>query len=177
MFDVRVTEQDFDVGQEYAKVRDASPQSGAIVFFVGLVRDFYSQQQMDSQEVLSCANTAEQIEYLELQHYAGMTETLCMQIIEQAKQRWALQSACIVHRVGKLKGAEQIVMVSVASAHRKNAFEAAQFMMDFLKTKATFWKKEVGTQGQNWVEQKQSDLAAAHHWLPDNQEKLKHDKQ
>ena len=145
--------QDFDVAREYQRLCDVAPKSGAVVFFVGLVRDLYDDQQAD-----------EQIDYLELEHYAGMTEALCKDIVDQAEQRYPFDAATVVHRVGKLYAAEQIVMVAVASRHRENAFQAAQFIMDYLKTRATIWKKEVGARGEQWIGMKDKDTKATQRW-------------
>jgi len=150
---VIVTHDNFDVGVEYAALCESASKSGAVVFFVGLVRDFYAEQ-----------NSNEQITHLELEHYPGMTERLCEDIIDQANERYPFEQAKVIHRVGKIQATEQIVMVAVASQHRENAFQAAQFIMDFLKTRATFWKKEVGERGEQWIGQKDKDLHAIDRW-------------
>jgi len=149
--DIVVTYDDFDVGVEYARLCADSPKSGAVVFFVGLVRDFYSESEGS-------------IEYLELEHYPGMTESLCQEIIEEARSRFQIDATRVIHRVGKIAANEQIVMVAVASRHRDDAFQAAQFIMDFLKTRATFWKKEVGSQGEQWLGLKDQDREASKRW-------------
>lgn len=120
-----------------------------MVTFTGLVRDFEGQGSIDS---------------LSLQHYPGMTEKRLQQIVDQANSRWQLLGTTVVHRVGKLLPSEQIVFVGVASQHRAAAFEAAQFIMDYLKTKATFWKKVDQNGQQQWVESKASDQAASQRW-------------
>lgn len=120
-----------------------------MVTFTGLVRDFEGQGSIDS---------------LSLQHYPGMTEKRLQQIVDQANSRWQLLGTTVVHRVGKLLPSEQIVFVGVASQHRAAAFEAAQFIMDYLKTKATFWKKVDQKGQQQWVESKASDQAASQRW-------------
>lgn len=148
-----VQQGDFDVATEYQELRAEARGEGAIVFFVGLVRDLYAQPEV-----------AGSIEYIELQHYPGMTEQRCTKIVEQAQQKFPFSAARLIHRVGKIYADEQIVMVAVASAHRYNAFQAAQFIMDFLKTRATLWKKEVGSQGECWIGMKQSDNDAAAKW-------------
>lgn len=153
MSQVTITQDSFNVGLEYAALCESAPKSGAVVFFVGLVRDFYAEQ-----------NDGEQISHLELQHYPGMTERLCEDIIEQANQYYPFDKARLVHRVGCIAATEPIVMVAVASRHRENAFQAAQYIMDFLKTRATFWKKEVGARGEQWVDQKDKDLNALDRW-------------
>jgi len=152
-YTVIIQENDFDVGSEYAQACNDAPRAGAVVFFVGLVRDLYEPDSSD-----------EVIDYLELEHYPGMTETLCNEIIEQADQRFPFDYARVIHRVGKVFASEQIVMVAVASRHRDNAFQAAQFIMDYLKTRATFWKKEVGARGENWLGRKDKDLDASKRW-------------
>jgi len=131
---VLITQDDFDVAVEYAALCEAAPKSGAVVFFVGLVRDLYDEQNED-----------EKIDCLELEHYPGMTERLCEDIIDEASQRYP-------------------VMVAVAARHRENAFQAAQFIMDYLKTRATFWKKEVGQRGEQWLGLKDKDKLAALRW-------------
>jgi molybdopterin synthase catalytic subunit len=151
--DVLVCEADFDVASEYQALCQSAPKSGAVVFFVGLVRELYDD-----------VAKPQKIDYIELNHYAGMTEILCQQIIDQARERFKFDAARVVHRVGKLGPNEQIVMVAVASRHRDNAFSAAQFIMDYLKTRATLWKKEVGERGDSWVGMKQKDAAAAKRW-------------
>lgn len=152
-YEVIIRESDFDVGTEYAQACTNAPRAGAVVFFVGLVRDLYDVE-----------SNHDKIDYLELEHYPGMTESLCNEIIEQADQRFAFDYARVVHRVGKIYASEQIVMVAVASKHRDNAFQASQFIMDYLKTRATFWKKEVGSRGENWLGRKDKDLNASRRW-------------
>lgn len=149
--DVVVTDTDFDVAAEYAKVCEAAPHAGAVVFFVGLVRDLYD-------------SSNNSIDYLELEHYPGMTEKLCQQIVDEARARYPFDAVRLIHRIGRIHSSEQIVMVAVASRHRDNAFQAAQFIMDYLKTRATFWKKEVGTRGEQWLGLKERDQNAAQHW-------------
>ena len=152
-YDIVICESDFNVGSEYARVCNKAKQAGAVVFFVGLVRDLYDASSSD-----------DAIDYLELEHYPGMTETLCEDIIQQAYQRFPFDYARVVHRVGKIYSSEQIVFISVASRHRDNAFQASQFIMDYLKTRATFWKKEVGTRGEQWLGRKDKDVSASKRW-------------
>ena len=156
MNNVVITKENFDVGEQYEALRNETSKSGAVVFFVGLVRDFYDDVD------------GEKITHLQLHHYPGMTERLCEEIIEQAKARYPFEKARVIHRVGDIAASEQIVMVAVASQHRDNAFQAAQFIMDYLKTKATFWKKEMGQRGEQWVEQKDKDLSALDRWQEKN---------
>lgn len=148
-----ISDQDFDVGSEYAELCASAPRSGAAVFFVGLVRDLY-QDQLDNGRV----------DYLELEHYPGMTESLCQEILDEAEVRFSFDAVRLIHRVGKLYAGEQIVMVAVASRHRNSAFQAAQFIMDYLKVRATFWKKEVGPNGERWLGVKNKDQIASGKW-------------
>lgn len=150
---VWVGEADFDVATEYAKLSEASAHAGALVFFVGLVRDLYPSEIV-----------GEAVTHLELEHYPGMTEALCEQILYEANQRFPFDGATVMHRVGKLSVGEQIVLVAISSRHRENAFQAAQFVMDYLKTRATFWKKEVGSKGAEWLGVKEKDRQAAGRW-------------
>ena len=145
---VRIQTEDFDCGVEYKRLRDQCFQTGAIVTFCGLVRDFDNHQG----------------KYLELEYYPGMTENSLSNIIEEAKKRWPIFDADIIHRVGKLALGEQIVYVGVNSAHRQDAFLACQFIIDFLKTQAPFWKKAFTQQGAYWVEAKDSDRQSAKYW-------------
>jgi len=151
--EVLICEDDFNLDKEYKLLCQHAPKSGAVVLFIGLVRDMYQD-----------ASSGDQIEYIELQHYAGMTELLCQKIVEQARQQYQIEVARIVHRVGRINPGEQIVLVGVASQHRRNAFDAAQFIMDYLKTRATIWKKEVGTRGEYWVGLNDKDSTAAKRW-------------
>ena len=152
MIRIRIQQDDFDLAGEYQQLRELSSGVGAVVTFSGLVRDF---------------ETDDSIESLSLQHYPGMTEKLLQEIVDQAHQRWSLIGSTVIHRVGKLLPGDQIVFVGVASEHRADAFEAAQFLMDYLKTKATFWKKVSQNGEQHWIESKQSDSAAAERWSRD----------
>jgi molybdopterin synthase catalytic subunit len=146
---IRIQTQDFDLAEEYQKLRELSSRVGAVVTFSGLVRDFEVDASIDS---------------LSLQHYPGMTETLLQEIVDQANQRWQLIGSTVIHRVGELLPREQIVFVGVASLHRLDAFEAAQFLIDYLKTKATLWKKVTQDGKQHWVDSKASDHEAAARW-------------
>ncbi len=146
---VRVQTEDFDVGVEVNAMRLSHPNIGAVVSFVGQVRDL---------------NDGDHVAAMTLEHYPGMTEKSLSGIVEQALARWSIADALIVHRVGKLKPLDQIVLVLVASAHRKDAFAACEFMMDFLKTEAPFWKKEQTPNGERWVEAKDSDDQAKNRW-------------
>jgi molybdopterin synthase catalytic subunit len=146
---IRIQTQDFDLSQEYQKLRELSSTVGAVVTFTGLVRDFEVDSSIDS---------------LSLQHYPGMTETLLQEIVDQANKRWNLIGSSVIHRVGQLLPKDQIVFVGVASQHRADAFEAAQFLMDYLKTKATFWKQISQDGKRHWVASKESDTDAAARW-------------
>ena len=146
---VRVQVEDFDAGAEINAMRRSHGNIGAVAAFVGQVRDL---------------NEGDQVSELVLEHYPGMTEKSLQSIIEQAKKRWDVIDALIVHRVGKLKPLDQIVLVLVASSHRKEAFAACEFMMDYLKTEAPFWKKEQTPAGSRWVEAKTSDDEAKKRW-------------
>lgn len=146
---VRVQLDDFDVATELTAMRLASPDIGAVVSFIGQVRDF---------------NDGDTIQTLTLEHYPGMTEHALEAIENDAKSRWNIASSLIIHRVGQLKPQDQIVLVAVASAHRGEAFKACEFMMDFLKTQAPFWKKETTNKGERWVDAKLSDDDAQARW-------------
>ena len=162
---IRIQEQDFDLAEEYQLLRQTDSAVGAVVTFSGLVRDFelVSEEdwKADSQGQPSAKNP---IDILSLQHYPGMTESLLEAIVEQANQRWNLIATTVIHRVGDLSPKEQIVLVGVASQHRADAFEAAQFLMDYLKTQATFWKSVRRNGEQQWIESKVSDQQAAARW-------------
>ncbi|MGK0443003.1 MAG: molybdopterin synthase catalytic subunit [Pseudohongiellaceae bacterium] len=147
--DVRIQPQDFDVSAELNVLRDQNPQVGAIVNFVGTVRDVNNQQAVSS---------------MELEHYPGMTEKSILEIVEQANQRWSLLGVTVIHRVGLLKPKDQIVLVAVSSMHRGESFQACEFVMDYLKTQAPFWKKEQTEQGSQWVDARETDTKAADRW-------------
>lgn len=148
-FSITVQAQDFDIGREYAELIAGDTAAGAVVFFVGRVRDM---------------NHARDVKSMSLEHYPGMTENVLQKILDEAKARWKLIAARIVHRVGELHVGDQIVFVGVTSAHREHAFQAAEFLMDFLKTQAPFWKKEITNQGCVWVEENVKDLDASQRW-------------
>jgi len=146
---ISVQAEDFDVGAELQQLRAATPQAGALVNFVGLVRDVVADGQ---------------VREMVIEHYPGMTEKALQQIAQQAAQRWPLLGIRMIHRVGSLAAQAQIVLVATSSLHRQAAFEACAFMMDYLKTEAPFWKKEVGDFGQHWVEARASDEQAKQQW-------------
>ncbi len=146
---ISVQEQDFSVAEEYERLSQGT-ESGAIVTFVGKVRDF---------------NEGDDVSGLTLEHYPGMTEKCLLEIVDEAKSRWPLGQVNVIHRVGAMAPGDQIVYVGVTSAHRKAAFEAAEFVMDYLKTRAPFWKKErLGNNDDRWVEARESDNHAADKW-------------
>lgn len=147
--DITVQEQDFDIAREYQGLRSAGHEDGAVVTFTGLVRDF--NQNCD-------------VKGMFLEHYPGMTEKMLEIIVHQARERWSLNNIRIIHRVGQLYPGDQIVYVGVTSAHREAAFAAAEFVMDFLKTQAPFWKKELTSQGSRWVEANEKDQQALKKW-------------
>ena len=149
---VRVQTEDFDIGVEIAQLRKGNAKIGAIASFIGLVRDM---------------NEGDDVSTMTLEHYPGMTEKALEDIVAQAKSRWKLYDALVVHRVGRLSPLDQIVLVVVTSAHRGDAFSACEFLMDYLKTQAPFWKKEDTAKGARWVDARESDDAAAARWKAD----------
>lgn len=151
---VRVQGGDFDLSTEVKKMTDGRTDIGAVVSFTGLVRDFHTPNK----------NAEPDQGQMTLEHYPGMTEKQLEQIEAEAHKRWPLSDSLIIHRYGTLTPGDQIVMVLTASPHRQAAFEAAMFLMDWLKTKAPFWKKETGPQGTNWVAAKSADDDAADKW-------------
>jgi molybdopterin synthase catalytic subunit len=146
---VRIQTEDFDLTTEIATLRAGRASVGAVVSFVGTVRDI---------------NQGTGVSSLTLEHYPGMTEKSLQAIVAQAKSRWQLDEVLVIHRVGLLQPLDQIVLVAVTSAHRGEAFEACEFVMDWLKTRAPFWKKEATPQGERWVDARESDDAAAARW-------------
>ncbi|MEM7254227.1 MAG: molybdopterin synthase catalytic subunit MoaE [Pseudomonadota bacterium] len=147
--DVRVQEADFDVSEELRAVQTGNRGIGAVVNFVGLVRDHNDNRGVGT---------------MTLEHYPGMTERAIESIVREAAERWHVQGATVIHRVGELSPGEQIVLVVIASGHRGDAFLACEFVMDFLKMRAPFWKKEVTTEGEHWVAFRASDESAAKRW-------------
>lgn len=146
---IRVQAEDFDPGQELTALTKGRTDIGGVVTFVGLVRDFAADAS---------------IEAMTLEHYPGMTEKMLGKIEAEAQARWPLQSSLIVHRHGRLEPGDRIVLVITASAHRQAAFEANMFLVDWLKTKAPFWKREETPDGDQWVEARDSDDEAAARW-------------
>ncbi|WP_426113721.1 molybdopterin synthase catalytic subunit MoaE [Massilia sp. PWRC2] len=146
---VRVQTADFDLGAEVALLRAGDPKVGAVVTFVGTVRDL---------------NDGAAVAEMELEHYPGMTEAALGRIVDEACTRWPLAAALVIHRVGPLLPQEQIVLVAVSAAHRGEAFAACEFIIDYLKTDAPFWKKEQTPAGARWVDARNSDDAAMTKW-------------
>jgi molybdopterin synthase catalytic subunit len=146
---ISIQQDDFNLNTEIQAMTNGSTNVGAVVSFIGLVRDLASSGDVTA---------------IELEHYPAMTEKSLADIIAQAQQRWPLLAVRVIHRIGYLKAGEQIVLVAVASQHRQAAFDAAAYMMDFLKTKAPFWKKEYINGVGQWVEAKTSDNEALQRW-------------
>jgi molybdopterin synthase catalytic subunit len=146
---IRVQEADFDLSAEVAALRADNPKVGAVACFVGTVRDL---------------NEGSTVETMELEHYPGMTEKSLEAIADQARERWPGSDVLIVHRVGRLKPLDQIVLVATTSMHRADAFESCAFVMDYLKTQAPFWKKEKTENGERWVDARESDDTALKRW-------------
>ena len=146
---VRVQTGDFDAGAEIARLRAGNPAVGAVASFIGVARD---------------VNDGASVATLTLEHYPGMTERALEDIVGQARARWNVLDILVVHRVGELRPLEQIVLVAVTSAHRGEAFAACEFVMDYLKTEAPFWKRESSPQGARWVEARDSDTDARARW-------------
>ena len=143
------SENDFDVSTEIAALRKGDPRVGAVVTFLGTVRDL---------------NDGSQVKEMTLEHYPGMTEKALEEIVSQAKSRWDIYQALVIHRVGPLFPEDQIVLVAVTSAHRGEAFAACEFIMDYLKTAAPFWKKEQTPEGGRWVDARVTDETAMARW-------------
>jgi len=145
---IRVQTEDFDSAAVNRELLGLRSDVGAITSFIGLVRDMPDQP----------------LQHMMLEHYPGMTEKSLRGIVDQAHERWSILDCAVIHRVGELQPSDQIVLVSVLSAHRKDAFSACEFIMDYLKTDAPFWKKETDAEGANWVEAKNSDNEAKNRW-------------
>ncbi|MBK9114270.1 MAG: molybdopterin synthase catalytic subunit MoaE [Betaproteobacteria bacterium] len=149
---VRVQTADFDAGREIAALRSGDPRVGAVASFIGTVRD---------------VNEASPVSAMTLEHYPGMTEKALATIVAEARARFDILDALVIHRVGDLRPTDQIVLVAVTSAHRGDAFDACRFIMDYLKTRAPFWKKERTADGTRWVDARASDETAAAQWERD----------
>ena len=146
---VRVQTDDFDVGAEIKSLRAGNPAIGAVASFIGCVRDM---------------NEGDSVGLMYLEHYPGMTERELEKIAAEACARWDILDTLIIHRVGELRPLDQIVFVTVTSAHRGESFAACEFIMDYLKTRAPFWKREATPQGERWVDARATDDAAAERW-------------
>ncbi|MAV54226.1 MAG: hypothetical protein CBE20_08670 [Gammaproteobacteria bacterium TMED260] len=154
---ITVQQADFDLAAEYKRLREDAGDAGAIVTFTGLVREFYMP---DADEALTGGST----QTLYLEHYPGMTEKSLQDIVAKAESRWPLLGTRIIHRIGKLHPGDQIVMVATASSHRHAAFEAAEFIMDYLKSHAPFWKKQSSATSSDWISSRSSDSEALKRW-------------
>ena len=152
---IRVQRDDFDLGRELAALTTGNHEVGGLAVFVGLVRDMAGDEEVGA---------------MTLEHYPGMTEKMLERIEREALERWPLEASLIIHRHGRLEPGDRIVLVACASAHRQAALEACAFLIDWLKTKAPFWKLEEGPSGTKWVEARASDDAAAARWSEDEPE-------
>lgn len=146
---IRVSPEDFSVDREIARVREASPSAGAVVSFVGVVRN---------------KNEGERISKMTLEHYPGMTEKALRAIVEKARERFHLEDVVVIHRVGELAVGEQIVLCLACAPHRGEAFQGCEYIMDWLKTEAPFWKREATPGGERWVDARESDERAKARW-------------
>ncbi len=146
---IRVQDEDFDLGAELAALTRGKTSVGGLAVFVGLVRDVAGEEALGA---------------MTLEHYPGMTEKMLERIEAEARERWPLEASLIVHRTGRLEPGERIVLVAAASRHRQAAFDACQFLIDWLKTKAPFWKLEETEDGPKWVEARDSDDQATERW-------------
>ena len=146
---IKVQQGDFDIGAEIAALTDGNTKVGGLAMFVGLVRDLAPQGKISA---------------MTLEHYPGMTEKRLAEIAEDAKSRWPLEGVLIIHRYGRLEPGDRIVLVAATSAHRQAALDACAFLIDWLKTKAPFWKLEEGDQGAEWVDARESDDHATAKW-------------
>jgi molybdopterin synthase catalytic subunit len=151
---ITIQNADFDMAAEYRLLRSNAGDVGAIATFTGLVREVYDSQQASSDKITG----------LYLEHYPGMTEKSLQAIVDAAESRWQLLATHVIHRVGALQPGDQIVFVGTASAHRQDAFDAVQYIMDYLKNEAPFWKKQSSRADSHWVESRQSDSDAIKRW-------------
>jgi molybdopterin synthase catalytic subunit len=149
---VRIATEDFDAGREIATLRANDRRVGAVASFIGTVRD---------------VNDGASVSAMTLEHYPGMTEKALLAIVDEARTRFDILDALVIHRVGELAPTDQIVLVAVTSAHRGDAFDACRFIMDYLKTRAPFWKREATPQGARWVDARVSDDEAVARWESD----------
>ncbi len=146
---ISVQNEAFDLSEEVAALYRSNPKVGAVASFLGLVRD---------------SNAGQGVSAMTLEHYPGMTDKALARIVEDARARWEILDVCVIHRVGPLSPTDPIVLVAVASSHRGEAFAACEFIMDFLTTRAPFWKKEATPEGEKWVDARESDEHAAARW-------------
>ena len=153
---VRVQQADFDVGAELTALRAGDARVGALASFVGLVRD---------------VSHGTAVAEMTLEHYPGMTERALAAIVAEAQKRWDIYATLVIHRVGPLKPGDQIVLVAVTSAHRGEAFAACEFIMDYLKTRAPFWKRETTPDGARWVDARETDNTAAARWRTEDRQR------
>lgn len=158
---IRVQREDFDVGAEIARLSAGKTNVGGVCVFVGLVRDMVSEE-ADPRSAGEADRAA--VGTMTLEHYPGMTEKELARIEAEARSRWPLDDALVIHRYGRLEPGDRIVLVAVSSAHREAAFAACHFLIDWLKTRAPFWKQEETAQGGQWVAARDSDDAAAARW-------------
>ncbi len=150
---ISIQNEDFSLNDEYSAIRSRAGDAGAIVTFTGLVREIYGDN-----------SAAGAVQSLTLEHYPGMTEKCLQDIQKKAEDRWPLLATRIIHRVGELHSHDQIVLVATASAHRHAAFESAEFIMDYLKSEAPFWKKQKSANETSWIESRASDKTALDRW-------------
>ncbi len=149
MNQIRIQSESFDIATIQEEMRIANPAIGAVVTFLGQMRDI---------------NEGDQVSSMTLEHYPGMTEKALQAIVDEADQRWGLMGIRVIHRVGELQPLDPIVLVAVASAHRGEAFQACEFVIDYLKTRAPFWKKESTADGERWVDARHGDSDAEERW-------------
>jgi molybdopterin synthase catalytic subunit len=149
MHNIQLLQEPFDPSIEISNLSRANASMGAVVSFIGMMRDI---------------NEGDEVESMTLEHYPGMTESAINKIVEQAQQRWQLGNVTVIHRVGKVRPTDPIVLVAVTSMHRGEAFKACEFIIDFLKTEAPFWKKEQTGRGERWVEARDSDRDKLSDW-------------
>jgi molybdopterin synthase catalytic subunit len=146
---IRIQQRPFDAAAEIRQLIQADQSMGAVVNFVGVMRNM---------------NEGDAVSEMTLEHYPGMTENALKQIVAEARERWQLGKVTVIHRVGKLLPSDEIVLVAVTAEHRGEAFDGCEFIIDFLKTKAPFWKKEKTPDGERWVEERNTDVDAAAQW-------------
>ncbi len=151
---VHIQQEPFDTATEIRRLIEADQAMGAVVNFVGVMRDI---------------NEGDAVSEMTLEHYPGMTENALQEIIKEARERWQLGGVTVIHRVGKLCPSDEIVLVAVSAAHRGEAFDGCEYIIDFLKTRAPFWKKEKTARGERWVDERQSDIAALERWNKQDQ--------